>query len=117
MIVLSIGFFFLTVLVFTDCTNRALENLPHWRDAPGGEHFLAKPYIEVAISLQAMGRERACERLMSIAKDDRDADQVIFCVGWCLQSAEPTSFVSRGLAFHCILQEPIILAGRLNRSR
>ena len=70
--------FFLIMLIAATggCTNQSLKHLPHYQWLTGESEYAAEPYIQVAVALQAMGREHACQQLMSVAKHDEGADQI-----------------------------------------
>ncbi len=54
----------------------SLKRLPHFQD----NTFKAEPYIRAAVALQAMGRDRACQRMAALARRDDEAEQVyILC--------------------------------------
>lgn len=56
----------------TTGTDVSLEKLPGFQDGA----FKSEPYIRAAVALQAMGRERACEQMMALAKRDLDSEQL-----------------------------------------
>ena len=69
----------LLLIAAAGCTTHAdgpLERLPRFQQ----RQFRSEPYIRAAVALQAMGRQRACEQMMALAKRDRDAEQIfILC--------------------------------------
>ena len=92
----GVTFLFSLLTMVGGCTSRfdsSLERLPHLQD----NAFKAKPYIRAAVALQAMGYDRACQRMMACAKRDSDAEQIYVLCRMLFTNGAPSNFRRPGM--------------------
>ena len=75
-----VGFLFLITMAISGCANHWLKQLPPFQDNIINHEYKVEPYIRAAVTLQAMGSDRACQHMIAIAKRDEKAEQIfILC--------------------------------------
>lgn len=73
----------------SSCSSVSLKRLPSFYD--GGLDYKVDPYIRAAVSLQALGKDKGCERLLALARSSSDVlqGQQVFILCRMLFAAKP----------------------------